>query len=69
MDDNIKKAELVTALQDHLLTWYMKYCVDNPLALLADTKAMLNKEFSKSKSDSQSVVGFKEITMRASEIP
>lgn len=68
-DDNIKKAQLVTALQDHTLTWYIKYCSDNPMALLAKTKVALNKEFSKPKSDSQSVVGFKEIMMRVDETP
>jgi len=37
MDDNIKKAQLVISLQDHALTWYIKYCTDNPLASLVDT--------------------------------
>ena len=58
-NDNIKKVQLVTTLQDHTLTWYIKYCYENPLASLADTKADLNKEFIKPKSDSQSVLGFK----------
>jgi len=68
-DDNIKKAQLVTTLQDHALTWYIKYCSDNPLASLADTKAILNKEFSKPKSNLKSIVGFKEIVMRVDETP
>ena len=49
-NDNINKAQLVTALQDCALTWYIKYCSDNPLASLTETKAYLNKEFSKPKS-------------------
>lgn len=52
-----------------MLTWYIKYCFDNPLALLAETRATLNKEFSKPKSDSKSIVGFKEIMMRVDETP
>ena len=60
---------MVTALQDHALTWYIKYCSDNPLMSLVETKETLNKEFSKPKSDSQSVIGFKEIMMRVDETP
>lgn len=63
-NDNIKKVQLVTTLQDRVLAWYIKYCSDNPLATLAETKTALKKDFSKSKSDSQSLVGFKEIMMR-----
>ncbi len=68
-DDNIKKAQLVTSPQDHTLTWYIRYYSNNPLTSLVDTKATLNKEFSKPKSDSQLVVGFKEITMSVDETP
>ncbi len=60
---------MVTVLQDQALTWYIKYYSDNPLATLVETKATLNKEFSKPKSDSHSVVGFKEITMRVDDTP
>ena len=52
MNDNIKKAQLVTVMRDHTLTWYIKYCYDNPMASLVDTKAPLNKEFINPKSDS-----------------
>ena len=69
MNDNIKKAQLVTVLQDHALTWYIKYSTNNPLVSLVDTQAALNKEFGKPKSDSQSVIGFKESMTRASEMP
>jgi len=67
-DDNIKKAQLVTVLQDHAL-WYIKYCFDNPLASLTETKEDLNKEFSKPKFDSLLVIRFKEIMMRVNEMP
>lgn len=53
MDDNIKKAQLVTTLQDRELTWYIKYCTDNPTAMLAETQQALNKEFRKLKSEVQ----------------
>ena len=42
-EDNIKKAQLVTALQDHALTWYIKYCSDHLVATLAETKVALKK--------------------------
>lgn len=58
-DGNIKKAQLLTAQQDHALMWYIKYSSNNPLLSLSDTKDDLNKDFSKHKSDSQSVIGFK----------
>lgn len=50
-NDNIKKVRLVTALQDHALTWYIKSCADNPQASLTETQTTLNKEFSKPKSE------------------
>ena len=43
IDDNINKVHLVTALEDRALTWYIKYCVDHPLAMLANTKDALKK--------------------------
>ena len=67
IDDHINKAQLVTTLQDRTLTWYIKYCTDNLVASLADTQTALNKEFSRPKSETQSVVGFKEIAMRIGE--
>lgn len=68
-NDNIKKAQLVTTLHDCALMWYIKYCSDHPMVTLEETKDALNKGFSKPQSDSQSVVGFKEITMRVGETP
>lgn len=57
---------MVTTLNDHVRTWYIKYCSDNPLTTLAETNTF-NKEFSKPKSDSQSIIGFKDIMMRVEE--
>lgn len=69
MDDHINKAKLVTSLQDRTLTWYIKYCIDNPLASLEDSQTPLNKEFSRPKFELQSVVGFQEIMWGPSETP
>ena len=45
-DDNIKKAILVSALRDRVLTWYMKYSSINPMAGIVDIHIELTKEFS-----------------------
>ena len=50
-DDHLKKATLVSALQDRALTWYIKYSNDNPNAGVADIQTVLNKEFSRPKSE------------------
>jgi len=68
-DDNIKKAMLVSALQDHALTWYHKHSNDYPNVWIVDIQAALNKEFRKPKSESQLIIGFKEITMLLGETP
>lgn len=68
-NDHIKKAQLVTTLQDHAFAWYIKYCTDNPLEVLANTQTALNKEFDRPKSESQLVIGFKENMMRSGETP
>jgi len=49
-DDNIKKATLVSALQDRTLMWYIKHSNDNPNVGIMDIQAMLNREFSGPKS-------------------
>ena len=69
MDDNIMKAMLVSALQDHMLTWYIKHSNDNPNAGIVDIQASLNKKFSRPKSKVQSIIRFKEITMLSGETP
>lgn len=65
----MKKATLVSALQDCVLMWYIRYCTDNPMFALVDIQTVLNKEFSRPNSEAQSIVGFKEIMMKPSEIP
>ena len=63
MDDNIKKVTLVSALQDRKLTWYIKYLSDHLNAGIAAILDLLNKEFSQPKSETQLIIGFKEIAM------
>ncbi len=47
----MKKATLVSALQDHALTWYIKYSNDKPNAGVVDMQTTLNKEFNRPKSE------------------
>ena len=68
-DDNIKKATLVSALQDCTLTLYIKHSNDNLNAEITEIQITLNKEFSRPKSEAQSIIGFKEITMLLGETP
>jgi len=68
-DDNMKKETLVSALQDRMLTWYVKYSNDNPNAGVADIQTALNEECSRPKSEAQLIMGFKEITMKPGETP
>ena len=49
-------------------TWYIKNSIDNLNAGIADIQAVLNKEFTRPKSEAQSIIGFKEITMLLGEI-
>lgn len=64
IDDHMKEATLVRDLQDHTLTWYIKYSNDNPNVRLVDIHTALNKLFSRPKSEAESIVGFKEIAMK-----
>ena len=66
-NENIKKATLVSALQDHALTWYIKYSTDHPNEGIAAIQDVLNKEFGLPKSETQSIIGFKEIVMLPGE--
>lgn len=69
MDDNIKKATLVSVLHDRTLTWYIKHSNDHTNAGIVEIEYALNKEFSWPKSETQSIIGFKEITMLPGETP
>ena len=69
MDDQMKKATLVSDFHNRALTWYIKYYTDNLMSMLVDIQIMLNKEFSRPNSEAQSIVGFKEIMMKPGEMP
>ena len=69
MDDNIKNATLLSVLQDHTLTWYIKHSNDHPNEGIAEIQTTLNREFSRPKSETQSIIRFKEITMLPGETP
>lgn len=62
-NDNIKKATLVSALQDRVLTWYIKYSSDHLNVGIVAIQDALDKEFSWPKSEMQSIIEFKEIVM------
>lgn len=49
--NNIKKDTLVSMLQDHALTWYIKHSHDHPNVGIAELQIALNKEFSQPKSE------------------
>lgn len=69
IDENIKKATLVSTLQDHVLTSYIKHSTDHPNEGLEAIQDALNKEFGWKKSENQSIIGFKEIAMLPGETP
>ena len=48
-DDQMKKATMVSALQDCVLTWYIKYSNDNLNVRVANIQTALNTEFSRHK--------------------
>lgn len=66
-NDDLKKAQLVTTLQDRVLRWYIKYSMTHAIATLKDTKDALNNEFNKRKSQSQFITGVKEIEQKVNE--
>lgn len=50
MDENIKKATLVIALEDHALKWYIKHSNDHLNIGIAEIQIALKREFSRPKS-------------------
>lgn len=52
-----------------MLTWYIKHSNDHPNVGIAEIQIALNKEFSQPKSETQSIIGFKEIAMIPGETP
>ena len=69
VDDNIKKDMLVSVLQDRTLTWYIKHSNDHQNTGIAEIQTALNREFSRPKSETQSIIGFNEIAMLPSKTP
>lgn len=69
IDYNIKKATLVSALQDCALTYYIKHCNDNFNVEITNIQMALNREFSRPKLEAQSIIGFKEIIVLPGETP
>ena len=68
-DDNIKKMTLVSVVQDRTLTRYIKHSSDNLNAGIMVIQAAVTREFSRPKSEVQSIIGFKDITMLPSKTP
>ena len=66
MDQDTKRAQLVTSFRDRALTWFMKFSSTQNHAL-ADIKAAMMKEFKKPKSESQCITELKEIQQRHGE--
>ena len=60
MDQDIRRAQLVTSFRDRALTWFMKFSSTQSHAL-DDIKAAIVKEFKKLKSESQCITKLKEI--------
>jgi len=48
-DENIKKATLVSALQDCTLAWYIKYLIDHLNEGITTIQDAINKEFGRPK--------------------
>lgn len=69
MDNNIKKATLVSMLQDRTLTWYIKHSKNHLNVGIEHIQIALNREFSQLKSETQSIIIFKEISMLLGETP
>ena len=60
MDQNTRRAQLVTSFRDRDLTWFMKF-FSTQNYILADIKKAMIKEFKKPKSKSQCITELKEI--------
>lgn len=67
-DNDMKKEQLITTLQDRALSWYIKNNMVNPVASLVATKNTLNVEFKKPKLQSQCITKIKEIKQVVNEI-
>lgn len=54
-------------LQDRVPSWYIKFHIDKSNATMLETQQVLNSEFKKPKSQTQSVIELKEIQQRVNE--
>ena len=66
MDQDIRRAQLVTSFRDRALTWFMKFSSTQNY-ILADIKKSMIKEFKKPKSESQCITELKEIQQKRGE--
>ena len=66
MDQNTRRAQLVTSFRDRALTWFMNFSSTQNYALVDIRKAMI-KEFKKPKSESQCITELREIQQKLGE--
>ena len=66
MDQDIRRAQLVTSFRDRDLTWFMKFS-STQNHVLDDIKKTMIKEFKNPKSESQCITELKEIQQRRGE--
>ena len=66
MDQNTRRAQLVTSFRDRYLTWFMKFSSTQNY-ILDDIKKSMIKEFKKAKSESQCITELKEIQQKQGE--
>ena len=67
MDQNTRRAQLVTSFRDRALTWFMKFSSTQNYTL-DDIKKEMIKEFKNPKSESQCITELKEIQQRSGEL-
>ena len=67
MDQDIRRAQLVTSFRDRALTWFMKFS-STQNHVLADIKTTMIKEFKKPKSESQCITELKDIQQKRVEL-
>ena len=67
MDQDIRRAQLVTSFRDRSLTCFMKFS-STQNHVLADIKTTMINEFKKPKSESQCITELKEFQQRRGEL-
>ena len=66
IDENTRRAQLITSFRDQDFTWFMKFSSTQNY-ILADIKKSMIKEFNKPKSESQCITELKEIQQKIGE--